>query len=78
MPESSFRRVAVDSEPALIVLAPSPAVAAQRIAARDKVLTDDWSFLDEALRVELAREGRWIDNSDLDLDRTVAAVLAVG
>ncbi|MGH3755083.1 MAG: AAA family ATPase [Pseudonocardiaceae bacterium] len=60
----------------LVVLAPSPAVAGQRIAARGKVLADDWSFLDEALRVELAGEGRWVDSSDLDLDRTVEAVLA--
>lgn len=62
----------------LIVLAPSPAVAEQRIAARDKVLADDWSFLDEALRVELGGEGRWIDTSGLDLDQTIEAVLAAG
>ena len=62
----------------LIVLAPSAETAGQRIATRDKVLADDWSFLDTALRTELAGTGTWIDSTDLTLDQTVDAVLAHG
>ncbi|WP_069883627.1 AAA family ATPase [Streptomyces luteocolor] len=62
----------------LIVLAPSVQVVSGRLAARDKVLPVDWSFLDEALRAELAGEGEWYDTSALTLDETVDAVLARG
>ncbi|MFF1381197.1 AAA family ATPase [Streptomyces sp. NPDC058308] len=60
----------------LIVLAPSVEVVSRRLTARDKVLADDWSFLDEAMRGELAGEGEWFDSSDLSLDETVDAILA--
>ncbi|MEU6992072.1 AAA family ATPase [Streptomyces sp. NPDC046465] len=62
----------------LIVLAPSMDVVSGRLTARDKVLADDWSFLDEAMRAELAGEGEWFDSSALSLDETVDAVLANG
>ncbi|MFD9792931.1 AAA family ATPase [Streptomyces sp. NPDC059070] len=62
----------------LIVLAPSAEVVSRRVAERDKVLADDWSFLDEALRKELTGEGIWFDSSELSLADTVDAVLADG
>ncbi|MEU6126346.1 AAA family ATPase [Streptomyces sp. NPDC047123] len=62
----------------LIVLTPSMDVVSRRLTDRDKVLADDWSFLDEALRNELAGEGEWFDSSDLSLDETVDAILAQG
>lgn len=62
----------------LIVLAPSADVVARRVAERDKVLADDWSFLDTAMRKELAGQGTWFDSSNLTLDETVDAVLAQG
>ncbi|GHJ29756.1 MULTISPECIES: AAA family ATPase [Streptomyces] len=62
----------------LIVLAPSAEVVARRVAERDKVLADDWSFLDEALRTELAGEGTWFDSSTMTLEETVEAILANG
>ncbi|CQR59629.1 AAA family ATPase [Streptomyces leeuwenhoekii] len=60
----------------LIVLAPSPEVVSRRLAARDKVLADDWSFLDEAMRAELDGEGEWFDTSGMTLKETVDAILA--
>ncbi|MFK8909450.1 AAA family ATPase [Streptomyces sp. YS-3] len=62
----------------LTVLAPAAEVVSRRVAERDKVLADDWSFLDAALRVELAGEGRWFDSSDQTLEETVDAILAKG
>ncbi|MEV7196950.1 AAA family ATPase [Streptomyces sp. NPDC093510] len=62
----------------LIVLAPSMDVVTRRLTDRDKVLADDWSFLDEAMRGELAGEGEWFDSSQLTLDETVDAILAKG
>lgn len=59
----------------LIVLAPTPKTAGNRIAARDKKLADDWSFLDKALRAELEGEGTWIDSTDLTLSETVDMIL---
>lgn len=59
----------------LIVLAPTPRTALDRIAARDKKLADDWSFLDEALRRELEGEGTWIDSTHLTLNETVDRIL---
>ncbi len=59
----------------LIVLAPTPETAGNRIAARDKKLADDWSFLDEALRSELEGEGTWIDSTNLTLTETVDTIL---
>ncbi|WP_018505383.1 AAA family ATPase [Parafrankia discariae] len=60
----------------LVVLAPTPEAAGGRIAARDKKLADDWSFLDEALRSELAGAGTWIDSTYLSLAETVGKILA--
>ncbi|MEV5376584.1 AAA family ATPase [Streptomyces nondiastaticus] len=62
----------------LIVLAPSADVVARRVAGRDKVLADDWSFLDEALRAELGGRGTWLDTSGMSLEETIDAVLAKG
>ncbi|MEU1335282.1 AAA family ATPase [Streptomyces sp. NPDC005865] len=62
----------------LIVLAPSMEAVSRRLAARDKVLADDWSFLDAAMRAELAGEGEWFDSSARSLDETVDAVVAKG
>ncbi|WP_406058405.1 phosphotransferase [Streptomyces sp. NBC_01077] len=59
-----------------IFLAPGPAKAWERNNARDKRLTTDWTFLDEAMRAELSGEGVWIDNADLTVAETVDAVLA--
>jgi predicted kinase len=59
----------------LIVLTPTPETARNRIAARDKKLADDWSFLDEALRTELDGEGVWIDSTDQTPSQTVDKIL---
>lgn len=59
-----------------VVLAPGAAKAGERNRARDKRLTTDWSFLDAAMRAELAGEGVWIDNASLTVEQTVDAVLA--
>ncbi|MFG2113288.1 AAA family ATPase [Streptomyces sp. NPDC048718] len=60
----------------LVVLAPGPVVAWERNNARDKRLTTDWTFLDEAMRAELSGEGVWIDNARQTVEETVSAVLA--
>ncbi|MBV9352099.1 MAG: AAA family ATPase [Mycobacterium sp.] len=67
----------VDLPLRLVVLAPTAAVAANRIAGRDKKLAEDWSFLDQAMREELAGQGEWIDSSALSVEETVDAVLAL-
>jgi predicted kinase len=59
----------------LIVIAPAPSVAAARDQARDKTLADDWSFLDHAMRAEIAGDGIWIDNAGQTVDETVDAIL---
>ena len=59
----------------LVVLAPGPAVAAARNRARDKTLTDDWSFLDAAMRAELTGEGHWVDNGRQTVEETVDEIL---
>lgn len=59
-----------------VVLAPGAAKAGERNLARDKTLTTDWSFLDTAMRAELAGEAIWIDNGELTVAETVGAVLA--
>jgi gluconate kinase len=59
----------------LVVLAPGPAVAAVRNLARDKTLTDDWSFLDTAMRAELTGEGHWVDNARQTVEETVDEIL---
>ncbi|MFD3998442.1 AAA family ATPase [Streptomyces sp. NPDC058548] len=60
----------------LVILAPGPDKAWERNNARDKRLTTNWAFLDEAMRAELSGEGVWIDNADLTVAQTVDAVLA--
>ncbi|MCX4981009.1 AAA family ATPase [Streptomyces sp. NBC_00572] len=59
-----------------VFLAPGPEKAWERNNARDKRLTTDWAFLDEAMRTELSDEGVWIDNAHLTVEETVDAVLA--
>ncbi|MEV1046327.1 AAA family ATPase [Streptomyces sp. NPDC049916] len=71
-----YRRWMTPRPPHFVVLAPGAAKAAERNRARDKTLTTDWSFLETAMREELADEGIWIDNAGLTVDRTVDAVLA--
>ncbi|MFF3128481.1 AAA family ATPase [Streptomyces sp. NPDC057908] len=61
----------------IVILAPGPAVAWQRNQAREKVLTTDWSPLDEAMRSELGQQGTWIDNTALTVEETVEAILSV-
>jgi len=59
------------------VLAPRPEVVARRDAARAKGSTGDrFARLDATLREELAGVGHWVDSSELDVERTVEAMLA--
>ncbi|MDV9192722.1 AAA family ATPase [Streptomyces sp. SR27] len=58
----------------VIVLAPGPEKAWERNNARDKRLTTNWAFLDEAMRAELSGEGVWIDNAEHTVEQTVEAV----
>ncbi|GHA70044.1 AAA family ATPase [Streptomyces termitum] len=72
-----FYRRSVTAVPLhVVVLAPGPKKAWERNNARDKRLTTDWTFLDEAMRAELADEAVWIDNADQTVAETVDAVLA--
>lgn len=66
------RRVAV------IVLAPSPEVVAQREAGRDKTGYGEWTpaMLDHGLRTDTPRIGLWLDTSSLSVTETVDAILA--
>ncbi|MFK0226591.1 AAA family ATPase [Streptomyces sp. NPDC090303] len=59
----------------VVILAPGPDKAWERNNARDKKLTTNWAFLDEAMREELTGEGVWIDNADQTVEETVDAVL---
>ncbi|MFI9111311.1 AAA family ATPase [Streptomyces venezuelae] len=59
----------------VVILAPGPDRAWERNNARDKRLTTNWAFLDEAMREELSDEGLWIDNADQTVEETVDAVL---
>ncbi|CAM5530835.1 AAA family ATPase [Streptomyces badius] len=59
-----------------VVLAPGAAKARERNLARDKKLTTDWSFLEAAMREELADEKTWIDSADLTVAETVDAILS--
>lgn len=65
------RRVAV------IVLAPSPEVVAQREAGRGKTGYGEWTpaMLDHGLRADTPRIGLWLDTSALSVDETVDAIL---
>ncbi|MFD4022390.1 AAA family ATPase [Streptomyces sp. NPDC058576] len=59
-----------------VILAPGAAKALERNLARDKTLTTNWSFLETAMRDELAGERIWIDSAELTVEETVDAVLA--
>ncbi|MEU2823340.1 phosphotransferase [Streptomyces bacillaris] len=71
-----YRRQIAGGPLHFVVLAPGAAKAGERNLARDKTLTTDWSFLDTAMRTELAGEGVWIDNVELTVAETVDVVLA--
>jgi predicted kinase len=66
------RRVAV------IVLAPSPEVVAQREAGRAKTGYGQWTpaMLDYGLRTDTPRTGLWLDTSALSIAQTVETILA--
>ncbi|MEU9318261.1 AAA family ATPase [Streptomyces sp. NPDC048295] len=73
-----FYRTTLTAAPLhIVILAPGPAVAWQRNQAREKVLTTDWSPLDEAMRSELGQQGTWIDNAAQTVEETVEAILSV-
>ncbi|MET7416108.1 AAA family ATPase [Streptomyces rubiginosohelvolus] len=59
-----------------VIMAPGAVKARERNLARDKTLTTDWSFLETAMREELADEKVWIDSADLTVAETVDAVLS--
>lgn len=71
-----YRAHAKGADLRVVILAPGPDKAWERNNARDKRLTTDWAFLDEAMRAELSDEGVWIDNAHLTVAETVDAVLA--
>ncbi|MCI0437690.1 MAG: AAA family ATPase [Chloroflexi bacterium] len=62
----------------IVVLCPSPDVAAQRDAARDKRGYVGWTphMLNSELRANTPRLGLWLDNSSLTIDETVDAIFA--
>ncbi|MFK4100730.1 AAA family ATPase [Streptomyces sp. NPDC019531] len=71
-----FYRSQLRSKPLhFVVLAPGAAKAMERNLARDKTLTTDWGFLDDAMREEIADEGVWIDSVQQTVDETVEAIL---
>ncbi|AOS62940.1 AAA family ATPase [Actinoalloteichus hymeniacidonis] len=75
-PHLDFYRKSVRTRnPTLVVLAPDPEVANARNRSREKVLVDDWSFLDAAMRSQIAGEGLWIDNASQTVEQTVAEIL---
>jgi hypothetical protein len=61
----------------LVVLAPSPAVVAEREAGRAKTGYGAWTVedLDQGLRA-MPRRGLWLDSTDLTPRSTVDALLA--
>jgi hypothetical protein len=66
-------------QPFVVVLCPRPEVVAARDQTRDKTGYPDRASVDafdRVLRMETARLGYWLDNSDLTLDETVAHILA--
>ena len=68
----------VDLPISVVVLAPSPEVAARRDRDRPKTGYGDWTAeeLDAALRRETPRLGLWLDTSHMTVDETVDAILA--
>ncbi len=76
-PHRDFYRDSVQVQPLhLVVLSPDPAVAAERNRGRDKVLVEDWSFLDEAMREQIPDDGLWIDNTERTVEQTVDEILS--
>lgn len=76
-PHLDFYRQSVRTQDlTLVVLDPGSAVAGERNRSRDKVLVDDWSFLNEAMRDQLAGDGTWVDNAAQTADETVAEIVA--
>jgi hypothetical protein len=63
--------------PNLVVLAPRLDVVQRRDAGRDNPIFEFWSWLDPVMRAELSDTGAWIDSSDLSVDETVDAILAL-
>ncbi|MGH2543274.1 MAG: AAA family ATPase [Ardenticatenaceae bacterium] len=62
----------------VIVLCPSPEVAAERDAARGKTGYTGWTpqLLDEELRLNTPRLGLWLDTSALSVEETTDAIFA--
>jgi chloramphenicol 3-O-phosphotransferase len=62
----------------VVVLCPTPQVAAHRDATRHKTGYSDWTpeQLDDDLRHNTPRLGLWLDNSTLSIEDTVSAILA--
>jgi chloramphenicol 3-O-phosphotransferase len=62
----------------VIVLCPSPAVAAERDQTRHKTAYGAWTpdALDHSLRTETPRLGLWLDTSALTVEQTVEAIFA--
>ncbi|WP_395837004.1 AAA family ATPase [Archangium violaceum] len=63
--------------PGVVVLCPSPSVAAARDEARTKTGYGAWSAeaFDRLFRAETPRLGLWVDNSGLTIDETVDFIL---
>jgi predicted kinase len=60
----------------MAVLAPPSAVALERDETRDgKTVAQEWLFLDEVIRSELAGNGHWLDTSSMDAEQTTNAVI---
>ncbi len=75
-PHLDFYRQAVRQRAlTVVVLAPKPEVAAERNRERAKTLLEDWSFLDGAMRAQLANEGVWLDNAGRTVGQTVDEIL---
>jgi chloramphenicol 3-O-phosphotransferase len=62
----------------VIVLSPSPEVAAARDQAREKTGYGDWTaeMLHQSFITETPQVGLWLDNSTQTVDETVDAILA--
>jgi len=67
-----------DTDHGIVVLCPSPAVVAQREAARPKTGYVGWTpeMLDDGLRTNTPRLGLWLDTGALDVSQTVDAIFA--
>jgi hypothetical protein len=62
----------------VVVLCPSPQVAAQRDATRHKIAYGLWTpqALDHELRTNAPRVGLWLDTSSLTVEETVHIIFA--